>query len=176
MPTHVPRDLIEHVVEVARRAPTAGFAQGIDFLVLDDPDAVTRFWELTGDPGDPAVAPVVVLVLSDPLRYLDRYSEPDKIEFGLDQASAWPVPFWDVDAGMAAMLLLLAAVDCGLGAWFFGVDEGVDVLRRELAIPDDRNLVGVVGMGFADPHEVPSGSGVTRPRRPLAEQLHHNRW
>ena len=31
------------------------------------------------------------------------------------------MPYWDVDAGMAALLMLLTAVDEGLGACFFGV-------------------------------------------------------
>ncbi len=54
------------------------------------------------------------------MRYLARYSAQDKIEFGLDDLERWPVRFWDVDAGMAAMQLQLVAVDEGLDTWFFG--------------------------------------------------------
>ena len=42
------------------------------------------------------------------MRYVARYSDADKIEFGLNEMEAWPVRFWDVDAGMAAMQLQLA--------------------------------------------------------------------
>jgi hypothetical protein len=38
--------------------------------------------------------------------------------------SHWPVPYWDIDAGMAALLMLLTAVD-GLGACFFGVNRSL---------------------------------------------------
>src|SRR4051812_15545246 len=100
--------LIDHLIDVARRAPSAGFSQGTDFLVLDDPAALDRFWDLTDDPdfrrdpGTLAVAPpVVVLAFADPTRYVARYSEPDKIAFGLDRAEAWPVKFWDTDTAMA---------------------------------------------------------------------------
>jgi nitroreductase len=77
----VDRAVIDELLEIARRAPSAGFSQGTDFLVLDDPTAVARFWELTDDPQfrrDPselAVAPpVVVLAFADPSRYLARYA------------------------------------------------------------------------------------------------------
>ena len=53
-----------------------------------------------------------------------RYSRPDKIAFGLDRSDAWPVKFWDTDTAMACMLLLLAAVDVGLGGWYFGIPYG----------------------------------------------------
>jgi hypothetical protein len=60
-------------------------------------------------------APALVLCLSDPERYLDRYAEPDKGWTDRDPGR-WPVPYWDVDTGMAALLMLLGAVDAGLAA------------------------------------------------------------
>jgi nitroreductase len=179
----VPGEIVDRLLDAARRAPTAGFAQGVDFVVLDTPEAVARFWELTEDPDFPmepeeiaAGPPVIVLAYSDPARYLARYSEPDKIAFGLDTAERWPVAFWDTDAAMACMVLLLAAVDEGLGAWFFGIDFGQAELRAELGVPDDRNLIGLVGLGYADPVERQRGSGVSRLRRPFDEQVHRGRW
>ena len=46
--------------------------------------------------------------------YLDRYALPDK---GFtDRSDAWwPAPYWDIDTGFASLLMLLAAVDAGLG-------------------------------------------------------------
>ncbi len=141
---------------------------------------MARFWELTDDPGSPtdpveiAVGPpVLVLGFSDPRRYLDRYSEPDKIRFGLDVAETWPVRFWDTDTAMACMLLLLAAVDEGLGGWFFGVAHGEVELWAALGVPGGRNLVGVVGLGYPDPDEAPKGSappgrGARSPRSCIA--------
>lgn len=172
---------LERIVDLARRAPSAGFSQGLDFLVLDDPDAVERFWTLTKNPKrtdrpDRGKPPVLIIVLSDPQRYLARYSADDKIEFGLDDLDRWPVRFWDVDGGMASMLLQLAAVDAGLATWFLGIGHGEDAVRREFGIPDDRMMVGVVAIGYRDADEVPTGSGVSRQRRPLSEQLHHNGW
>lgn len=176
-----PFEELERIVDLARRAPSAGFSQGLDFLVLDDPNAVDRFWSLTHDPEhddrpDCEKSPVVILVFSDPQRYLARYSADDKIEFGLDDLDRWPVRFWDVDGGMASMQLQLAAVDAGLATWFLGIGYGEDAVRREFSIPDDRMMVGVIAVGYRDPDETPTGSGVSRQRRPLDDQLHRNGW
>ncbi|MGI9528930.1 MAG: nitroreductase family protein [Acidimicrobiia bacterium] len=176
--------LVDELIDSARRAPTAGFSQGIDFLVIDDPDDMAAFWSLTAAPDEPARdaqdtdgdPPMVVIVWSDPQRYLARYSAEDKIAFGLDKAEAWPVRFWDVDAGMAAMQLQLAAVNAGLATWFFGIAFGEDKVRERFGVPSDRMMTGVVALGYRDQDEVPTGSGTTRKRRPLAEQLHRNGW
>jgi nitroreductase len=182
-PRPVDPDLLDQLLDIARRGPSAGFAQGTDFLVLDDPAALATFWELTDDPQFrrserelAAAPPVVVLAFADPARYLGRYSEPDKIDFGLEHADAWPVKFWDVDTAMACMLLLLAAVDAGLGGWLFGLSHGVDDVCRTFDVPRDRNLIAAVGLGYAGVDENPRGSAFSRTRRPLDEMVHRNRW
>ena len=176
-------DVVDRLLDIARRGPSAGFSQGIDFVVLDDPATLARFWELSADPRFPhepeelsVAPPVLVLALADPGRYVERYSRPDKIAFGLDRADAWPVKFWDTDTAMACMLLLLAAVDAGLGGWFFGINHGREALFEALGIPEDRNLVGIVGLGYAGVDQMPSGSAYSLARRPLDEVIHRNGW
>jgi nitroreductase len=181
LPDEIPTETISRIIDTARRAPSAGFSQGIDFLVLANPGATERFWELTSDPehGDQIGSdrpPVIVIVFSDPVRYLARYSQDDKIAFDLDDLDRWPVRFWDVDAAMAAMQLQLAAVNEGLGTWFFGIAHGEDNVRQEFSIPEDRRLVGIIALGYPHPQEVRKGSGVSMHRRPLEEQLHTNGW
>jgi nitroreductase len=182
-PRPVDRTVTDQLLDLARRGPSAGFAQGTDFLVLDDGAAVARFWELTDDPrfprepGEVSVGPpVVVLAFADPSRYLARYSEPDKIAFGLDRADAWPVEFWTTDTAMACMLLLLAAVDMGLGGWLFGINHGVDAVFAQFGVPADRKLIAVVGIGYETVDENPRGSALTHPRRPFDEMVHRGRW
>ena len=176
--------VIDAIIDTARRAPTAGFAQVVDFLVVDDPGDLEIFWRLTAAPDEDdqdnddgaGQPPVLVMVWSDPQRYLARYSAEDKIRFGLDDPDAWPVRFWDVDAGMAAMQLQLAAVNEGLATWFFGIAFGEDDVREHFNVPADRMMAGIIALGFRDPDEVAFGSGTTRPRRALDEQLHRNGW
>jgi nitroreductase len=94
----------------------------------------------------------------------------------MDRAERWPVRFWDVDAAMASMLMLLAAVDEGLGGWFFGITHGERALLDRFGVPDRLRPIGILGLGYRAADEVPTGSGTTRPRRSLDEQVHRNRW
>lgn len=175
--------VVDGLLDVARRGPSAGFSQGTDFVVLDEPTVRQRFWSVTDDPRFPrepdeldGAPPVLVILLADSSRYTERYSRPDKLAFGLDHAEAWPVKFWDTDTAMAGMLLLLAAVDAGLGAWYFGIPYGEAALRQELDIPTDRNIIGVIGLGYPGVDDRPSGSAYSLSRRPLHEMVHRNRW
>ncbi len=174
----VSRAAVTRFLELASRAPSAGFSQGWDFLVLTATGDRERFWRLTTDPAAPAdswlegmrTAPVLVVCLSDPERYLDRYAEPDKGWTDRDP-SRWPVPYWDVDTGMAALILQLAAVDDGLAGCFFGIPpDGIPALRQGFSIPDNRRPVGVVGLGHPAPDR--RSPSLRRGRRPLAEIAH----
>ena len=162
--------LIDDIVDVARRVPTAGFSQGIDFLVVDDPEALASVWEAGNREQPEDGPPVLVFVFSDPVRYLSRYREEDKAAFGLGEADAWQIKFWDVDASMAAMQLQLAAVDAGIDTWFFGMGDAEEAIRGRLGVPEDRNLIGIIALGYRAQDEAPIGSATTRKRRPLGEQ------
>jgi nitroreductase len=179
----VPPDVVDRVLDVGRRAPSAGFAQGVEFLVLDTSDAIATFWEITRDPGSGWDADaveggptVLILPLPDPQRYLDRYSQPDKIRFGMDEEANWPVPFWEVDAAMAAMLILLAAVDEGLGGWFFGITHGERELLDRFGVPAGLKPIGYIGLGYRADGDEPAGSWMRRRRRPFEDQIHRNGW
>jgi nitroreductase len=121
-----------------------------------------------------ASAPVLVVCLSDKDAYLDRYAARDKGWTDRDEAR-WPVPYWDVDTGMAALLVLLTAVDAGLGGCFFGVPpERFDALRAAFDIPAGRTPVGVVSVGYPAPDR--RSPSLRRGRRPLAEVAHEGRF
>ena len=112
-------------------------------------------------------APVLVACFSDREAYLDRYAEPDK--GWTDRAfEHWPIPYWHVDTGMAAMILLLAAQDVGLASCFFGVPtERWSALRSAFAVPDRLEPVGVVSLGYPAPDR--RSPSLRRGRRSLDE-------
>ena len=179
----VPPEVIDRILDAARRAPSAGFSQGVEFVVLDTPETVAEFWRITDDPAFPAdpeeiaAGPtVIVLPIADKRPYLARYAEPDKVAFGLDREDRWPVKFWEIDAAMASMLALLAAVDEGLGGFFFGISVGERELLERFGVPAGIRPVGILGFGYRADDEEPTGSGSARSRRPLAEQIHRNGW
>ena len=176
--------IVERALRNATHAPSAGFSQGWAFLVLDTPDDVRRFWAATADDVDRPDswlagmmgAPVVILPCSSKKAYLRRYAEDDKGWTDEDEAR-WPVPFWHMDAAMASLLILLTAVDEGLGACFFGIPpEHESATREAFAIPDDFDPVGAITLGHRLPDEAPSGSPTSRKRRPLADLVHRGSW
>ena len=63
--------------------------------------------------------------------------------------AGWAVPYWYVDGGMAVMSLLLAAEAAGLGALFFGLFEHEADVRALLRIPDGLAAAGHRRAGLA---------------------------
>ena len=179
----VPREVVERCLTNAVRSPSAGFSQGWDFLVLTTPAEREAFWRATTDAaaaGDPwlegiRAAPVLVLCLSHKDAYLDRYAAPDKGWTDRDEAR-WPVPYWHIDTGMAALLILQTAVDEGLGACFFGIPDAA-AFRAEFGVPDAYIPIGAITVG----HRLPGDAGVRgsparRPRRTVEEVVHTGSW
>lgn len=170
---------IRRILEVARRGPSAGFSQGIAFVAVVDADRRRRVADLAGEADyvakgfDPWIsrAPVHVAVCVSEEVYRQRYREPDKSPDG--EETAWPVPYWWVDAGAAMMLVLLAAVDEGLAAGFLG-SHAMPELEAFLELPPDMRSIGVVTIGHAAPDRL-SGS-LRRGRRPVEAVVHHERW
>jgi nitroreductase len=180
----VPQDAIDAVLAAALRAPSAGFTQGISFLVLSSNAERERFWGLTCDSDTVwlrgmRTAPVLVLVWTSEEAYLDRYAEPDKGWTDRDPGH-WSAPYWFVDAGMASMAALLSAVDQQLGACFFGIPaDRIDVVRETFSVPASELSVGVISLGYsAAAAEVRpiTGSPGRRPRKAPTDLIHHGVW
>jgi nitroreductase len=183
-PAPVDPGIVDGLLEAARRAPSAGFAQGWAFLVLDRPQDLRRFWEAIADeewrkrPSLPGLmrAPVAVVPYCNPQVYLDRYSEADKARRGLGSADRWAVPYWTVDVAFATMLLLLAATDEGLGALFFGRDAAAySRLASTFGVPAAWQPIGAVLLGWPSGDGGPRGSAL-RGRRPVEEVVHRGGW
>jgi len=177
----VPSEIVERILVNAQRAPSAGNTQGWAFLVLEGPAETARFWAATFEDDETRRrfrwqglfdAPLLIVALSHKDAYLDRYAEPDKGWADRDE-HRWPVPYWDIDTGFASLLMVLTAVDAGLGALFFGVFE-VDRFRAAFGVPDAYTPVGAVAVGYPLPDE-PSPS-LARGRRPSGEVVHRGRW
>lgn len=170
-------DVLARILRNAQRAPSAGHSQGWGFLVLEDAADRERFWSSQGTKAwtyqSVKKAPVLIVCLSNKEQYLARYAEQDKGWTDKDE-SRWPVPYWHIDTGFAAMLILLSAVDAGLGALFFGVPPDQTALREAFAIPADYTAIGVIALGHPQP-DVPSPS-LKRGRRPEADVVHRGRW
>lgn len=179
----VPDDLVDRLLDLARRAPSAGNSQPWSFLVVRDED-VAGYWATTMP--DPAArqrfrwqgllhAPVLVVPYVRPDVYAERYAEADKAATGLGTGvDVWPVPYWWVDGGAVVQNLLLAVTAAGLGACFFGQFEHEAAVREAFGVPDDQRALGTVALGWPAPDE--PGRSASRLRPDLDDVVHRGRW
>jgi nitroreductase len=182
----VRRETIERIVGTIRRAPSAGFSQGQRFVVVTEEankravaDAVGEeyYVEQGFDPWISGAAAIVVVCTREQ-DYHERYQQPDKLDAEGTEI-VWPVPYWHVDAGKAAMLVILAAIDEGLATGVFGFPaERLGAVRDLLRLPDEVTPVEGITIGHAGDDTVSDrrSSRGTRPRKPLEQLVHWQRW
>lgn len=186
----LPEGTAERLLRAAERAPSAGFSQGYSFLVLSGEDEAAPLWQVFYDnadaPGNPdneteqidalKNAPLVIVPLACKDSYLSRYADPDKGWTEQDEAR-WPVPYWYIDTGFAALLMLLAVVDAELGAVFFGIPPThMDAFRAAYGVPAEWTPIGAIAVGYPDPANDPVRPARRSERKPLAGLVHHGRW
>jgi nitroreductase len=177
-------EVVERLLAAGHRAPSAGFTQGYSFLVFDGREETARFWQEAFPDRSASwfssgirLAPLIVVPLASKDAYLDRYAQPDKGWTDRDE-SRWPAPYWLVDASFAAMLILMAAVDEGLGAVFFGIfpPENQPRMLAAFGVPEEWEAIGAIAIGHPDPREETGGSALRRRRKPLADIVHRGGW
>lgn len=175
----VDRTTVDRLMELARRAPSAGHTQGWAFLVLEGAELTRRFWEADASPewlASPTLpgllrAPVIIVAWASRQAYERRYAEPDKAASAL----AWSVPYWIVDVSFATMHILLGAQACGLGALFFRLRPGAEeALRRDFGVPGEWSAIGALALGY------PAGTArrerPPRALRPVDEVVMRGTW
>ncbi len=170
-PDPVPEKSLKRILDLAQHYPSAGYSQGVAFIVVKEQAEVKKLRELNRLVGD---APLLIVPCVSEKLYHDRYHEPDKLQDDGTEIE-WPVPYWHFDVGCSTLLILLTAVDEGLVAYFAGAFRP-DLLKNELRIPEDFMPVGIVSIGYPDyPRFVPSPS-LKRGRRPVRDVVHYEHW
>ena len=183
----VPDDALTRVLTAAHQAPSVGFSQPWDFLVLRDLDVRTRIQQLVHRERDRYAAslpvtraqafatlkveaildtPVNIVVTSDATRggrhVLGRQAQPQMAAFS---------------TACAVQNLWLAARAEGLGVgWVSFFDERE--LAAELGLPSHIEIVAYLCVGFveefaAEPELATAGWAK---RRPLSWTVHQDRW
>ena len=176
--------LLIQLLDLARRAPSAGHTAATEFVVLTG-SGRSVYWDITL-PSERRSgftfsslpdAGALVLVLTRPDAYPERYSEADKSSTGLGAGTdAWPVPFWWIDAGAVIQNLLLLVHAEGLGALLFGAFDHERPVLEELGVPPDRRLAGVVAVGHPAEDLGPQGRSARRKRPGIDAIIHRQRW
>ena len=180
LPDPVPKESLDRIVDAGLRAPSAGFSQGIGFVVVTNPEMRRAIAELADeaeyvakgfDPWISSAPAHIVITVSEDV-YRARYREPDKLGPNGEEMP-WPVPYWWVDAGAGMMAILLAVVDEGLAAGFLGVHSLPD-LASLLHLPSDHLPIGVVTVGVPAPDR--RSSSLDRGRKRRESVVHWEIW
>ena len=153
----VPQEKIDRILDLASRYPSAGHTQPQEFIVVRDQRVKEALARAALGQMYVAQAPLVIVVVSDTRRSAPRYGKR-----GVDFYSV-------IDGSFAAMLILLAVVDEGLGACFVGAFDDKDV-RHVLGLPRGVRPIGIISIGYCveGPQKFP--------RRSKTQIIHRNRY
>src|SRR5919206_4373957 len=99
----VPQEKIDRILDLASRYPSAGHTEPQEFLVVRDQQMKQALAQAALEQMFIAQAPLVIVVVSDTRRPAQRYRERGVHFFSI------------TDGSFAAMLVLLAVVNEGLG-------------------------------------------------------------
>lgn len=143
----IPPETIRRIVEAGRMTGSAKNRQPWHFLVVQDPETITRLGTLarTGPYIAGASAAIVVAI--------------EKDDFALS------------DGSRAIQSMILTAWSEGVGSNWVGF-RGLDAVGSLLAIPDNLDVLAVVPLGY--PAEAKSGN--KKKRKPLGEVAHRERF
>jgi nitroreductase len=120
---------------------------------------------------------LIIVPLAHSKAYVRRYLEADKVQIGRKKEEDWPAPYWFTDSAFAAMLILLTAVDAGLGAYYFSIGPTsayIPSFREAFGIPDEYYPIGAIAIGRPAPS--PPSPSLRRGRRSKSEVFHYGRW
>ena len=179
----VERASLEPILSSATQSPSAGFAQGFDFMVIREKSHLETFWNLalTEDWKNHTEthkhlwnAPVVIIPLAHPEAYVNRYSEPDKSYSNLGSIENWPVPYWYIDCAFSTMNILNSVTNEGLGALFFGLFRNLQELKQTFNIPNNYLPIGAIAIGHPANRKAPGSS--KRGRRNFPNQFHFDKF
>lgn len=150
----VPEDVLERVLDAARRAPSARNLQEWRFVVVSDPQLRRRLGREAAGQEFVGAAPIVLACCA----------EADSRVMRCGQA-AYPI-----DVAIAMDHLSLAAAAEGLGTcWIGSFDEGK--VREILGIPPGVRVVELMPLGWpVDP------TPVEKNRLALSQIVHRDRW
>jgi len=130
----VSEEVVRDILRVALRAPSAGHTQPQEFVVVRDSRVKEDLGRAAFGQAFVAEAPVAIAVVSDTRRSAARYRERG-------------VAFYSVvDGAFASMLILLAAIDRGLGAAFVGAFDD-EAVSQVLGLPRHVRPIGLIPIG-----------------------------
>jgi nitroreductase len=154
----VPEEKLQRLLNYAVHAPSAGNLQPWEFIVVKSPETRAKLAKAAFDQTSVATAPVIIATCADIQRAGSKYGA---------RGSFYSL----VDTAFASLLILLGAVEQGLGACFVGSYNPEEVTKL-FALPEHVRPVGLITIGY--PAESPRKPET--PKLELGKLVHAEKW
>jgi nitroreductase len=131
----VPDYIIRKLIENAHKAPSAGHTQVQEFIIVKDSSIRSKIGDAALGQTQIYDAAVLIAVCSNTSRSANRYGKRGKEFYSI------------IDGAFASMLMLLTAVNEGIGACFVGAFED-DKVSKILKLPEYVKPIGIIALGY----------------------------
>lgn len=171
LPDTLPPGTIEVLIAAGQSASTSSMLQTWSAIAIEDPEHKSAVAQLAGDQDFIRQAPLFLVFCPDLNRLSNICEQHQQSGLGLENMD--PFMMATVDAALAAQSVAVAVESLGLGYCFVGaIRNNAREMAELLGLPP--RTFGLVGMaiGRADSSEL---SGI-KPRLPMEEVLHRERW
>ena len=131
----IPQQIVDKLITNAHRAPSAGHTQVQEFIIVQDPLIKKKLGDAALNQEQVYDAPLLIVVCANTSRSVNRYGKRGKEFYSI------------IDGAFASMLILLTAVNEGIGACFVGafLDDKVSEI---LELPGYVKPIGIIALGF----------------------------
>src|ERR671912_911496 len=128
--------IITKLIRNAHRAPSAGHTQVQEFIIVKDPLIKKKLRIAAVDQEYVEDAPLLIIVCSNTSRSVGRYGIRGREFYSI------------IDGAFASMLVLLTAVNEGIGACFVGAFDDTKV-SKILGLPEYVKPIGIITLGYS---------------------------
>lgn len=154
--TEIPSDdQIERIINAARLAPTWGNRQGMEYVIVKNPELVKAVWEAIGQTEKFVNAPIFIVgIIPESKSGINNSGEK----------------YYPVDFGICFEHLILTATAEGLATCWIGYFDETRI-KKILEIPKRYHILGLTPLGYtAKP------KGEVRNRVPLETIIHYDKF
>jgi nitroreductase len=154
---HITDDQLNTILAAAISGPSCVYAQDWEFIVVRDKETLGRMADCNGGPAEPARGcDVGILICGN----LERAFPPAK-------------DYWIIDGAIAGQNIVLAAEALGLGSVWLGVYPQMERVTNQqtcFGLPEHIVPHSLIAIGY------PDASEPQRPRKPVPDCIHYEKW
>ena len=133
--SQIPTEIINKLLKNAHRSPSAGHTQVQRYIVVIDPITKKKLCQASLGQSQVEDASVLIIVCANTSRSVIRYGKR-----GTDFYSI-------IDGAFASMIILLSAINEGIGASFIGAFEDNRIVKI-LGLPVHVKPIGIIALGY----------------------------